>query len=71
MQIPMLIMKVEDMKAKLKDANAELKAALEDTDVFKNVLEATMEDKRYNVTEKMAAAHALKVALKHFTPIKE
>jgi hypothetical protein len=67
----MLILKVDDMKAKLKEVNSELKAALEDTDVFKNVLQATMEDKRYNVTEKMAAAHALKVALKHFTPVDE
>ena len=71
MQIPMLILKVNDAKANLKDLNAELKASLEDTDVFKNVLQATMEDKRYNVTEKMASAHALKVALKHFTPEEE
>ena len=30
-----------------------------------------MEDKRYNVTEKIARVHAHKVALKHFTPPKE
>lgn len=67
----MLIMKVDQTKATLKSLNAELKVALEDTEVYKNVLQSTLEDKRYNVTEKMAAAHALKVSLKHFTPTED
>jgi hypothetical protein len=69
MTISILIAKVAELKSRLKDANAELKVALEETEVFKNVLAASMEDTRYNVTEKIAAAHALKVALKHFTPV--
>jgi hypothetical protein len=39
--------------------------------VYKDILQAAMEDKRYNVTEKIAKVHAIKVALKHFTPPKE
>ena len=66
--IATLIKNVADLKARLKDVNADLKAALEDTVVFRDVLKATMEDTRYNVTEKMARTHALKVALTHFTP---
>jgi hypothetical protein len=68
MQIHTLILKVDEAKARLKELNAELKANLEDTGVYKDVLQATMEDKRYNVTEKMASSHALKVALEHFRP---
>ena len=69
--VELLIEKVADIKGRLKDANAELKTALQDTQVFKDVLEASMEDKRYNVTEKIACSHALKVALKHYTPQKQ
>jgi hypothetical protein len=65
--VELLIEKVNELKARVKDANSELKAALEQTQVFKDIVEAAMEDKRYNVTEKIAHAHALKVALKHFT----
>lgn len=65
--IEMLIEKVNDLKERLKEANSTLKASLEDTQVFKDVFKTSMEDQRYNVTEKIAKAHALKVALKHFT----
>jgi ribosomal protein L25 (general stress protein Ctc) len=68
MHVSVLIQKVNDLKARTKEANSELKSALEDTEVYKDVFAAALEDKRYNVTEKMAQAHALKVALKHFTP---
>jgi hypothetical protein len=69
--IAILIEKVNDLKARTKEANEELKLALEDTQVYKDILQAAMEDKRYNVTEKIAKVHAIKVALKHFTPPKE
>jgi len=69
--IAILIEKVNDLKARTKDANEELKLALEETEVYKDILQAAMEDKRYNVTEKIAKVHAHKVALKHFTPPKE
>ena len=66
--IQMLVEKVNDLKARTKEANAELKASLEQTQVFQDVFKSSMEDKRYNVTEKIAKAHALKVALKHYSP---
>jgi hypothetical protein len=69
--IQMLITKLEELKARTKETNEELKLALEDTDVYRDILQAAMEDKRYNVTEKIARVHAHKVALKHFTPPKE
>ena len=69
--IAILIEKVNDLKARTKETNEELKLALEDTQVYKDILQAAMEDKRYNVTEKIAKVHAIKVALKHFTPPKE
>lgn len=67
----MLIERVNDLKARTKEANAELKAVLEQTQVFQDVFKSSLEDKRYNVTEKIAKAHALKVALKHFSPQEE
>ena len=69
--IQLLIEKVNELKTRTKEANEELKLALEDTQVYKDILQAAMEDKRYNVTEKIARVHAHKVALKHFTPPKE
>jgi hypothetical protein len=69
--VKMLIEKVNELKARTKETNEELKLALEDTQVYKDILQAAMEDKRYNVTEKIAKMHAHKVALKHFTPPKE
>jgi hypothetical protein len=69
--IQILIEKLSELKARTKETNEELKLALEDTDVYRDILQASMEDKRYNVTEKIARVHAHKVALKHFTPPKE
>jgi hypothetical protein len=69
--VQMLIERVNDLKARTKEANNELKAALEQTQVFQDVFKSSLEDKRYNVTEKIAKAHALKVALKHFSPQEE
>jgi len=66
--IQFLIQKLAVLKANTKETNEELKLALEETDVYRDILQASMEDKRYNVTEKIAKVHALKVALKHFTP---
>jgi hypothetical protein len=67
----MLIEKLNELKARTKETNEELKLALEDTDVYRDILQAAMEDKRYNVTEKIAKVHAHTGALKHFTPPKE
>ena len=61
--IQMLIEKLNELKARTKETNEELKLALEDTQVYKDILQAAMEDKRYNVTEKIARVHAHKVAL--------
>lgn len=69
--VQMLIERVNELKARTKEANTELKAALEQTQVFQDVFKSSLEDKRYNVTEKIAKAHALKVALKHFSPQEE
>ena len=66
--VKILIEKVNVLKASTKEATAELKTVLETTQVFQDVLRAAMEDTRYNVTEKMAKAHALKVALKFYSP---
>jgi hypothetical protein len=66
--IQFLIQKLNVLKANTKETNEELKLALEETDVYRDILQASMEDKRYNVTEKIAKVHAHKVALKHFTP---
>lgn len=66
--IKILITKLDELKARTKETNEELKLALEETDVYRDILQASMEDKRYNVTEKIAKVHAHKVALKHFTP---
>jgi hypothetical protein len=66
--IQFLIQKLAVLKTNTKETNEELKLALEETDVYRDILQASMEDKRYNVTEKIAKMHAHKVALKHFTP---
>jgi len=58
-----LIDREDSLKDKLKATRIALKSALIESDVYKAVLEATLEDKDgFKVTEKMAKAHALKVA---------
>lgn len=69
--VKILIEKVNELKSRTKEATAELKTVLETTQVFQDVLRTAMEDTRYNVTEKMAKTHALKVALKFYSPKEE
>ena len=59
--------RVAELKAELKDANADLKEAVEETVMYKAFLTAikeTSEDKR---PEKAAAANAFKIALAMLT----
>jgi hypothetical protein len=61
--IQKLIFREEALKEKMKVIRTALKAALVESDVYKAVLADTMENKEgFKVTEKMAQAHALKVA---------
>jgi hypothetical protein len=61
--IQKLIFREEALKDKMKMVRTALKAALIESDVYKAVLADTMENKDgFKVTEKMAQAHALKVA---------
>ena len=63
--IQKLVERVSNLKADLKEANAELKEALEDTTLFKAILAATLEQstETVKVPEKAASAQALKVTL--------
>ena len=61
--IQKLIDREEALKDKMKMVRMALKAALVESDVYKAVLEDTLQDKDgFKVTEKVAKAHALKVA---------
>jgi len=72
-RIQKLIDKVNALKADLKDANAELKTELEDTNLYKAILNATMEQSTdtVKVPEKAAAAQAFKVTLAVYTKKEE
>jgi len=62
--IQKLIDREESLKDKLKMTRLALKNAVIESDVYKAVLEDTLQAKDgFRVTEKMAKAHALKVAL--------
>jgi hypothetical protein len=41
--IKILITKLDELKARTKETNEELKLALEDTDVYRDILQAAME----------------------------
>ena len=71
--IQKLVDRVSDLKATLKDSNAELKEALEDTPLYKAILAATLEQstETAKVPEKAAAAQALKVTLAVYTKKEE
>jgi hypothetical protein len=72
-RIQKLVDRVNELKADLKDANAELKLELEDTNLYKAILAATMEQSTdvAKVPEKAAAAQALKVTLAVYTKKEE
>jgi len=61
--IQKLIFREDALKEKMKVVRVALKAALLESDIYKAVLEDTMQSKDgFHVTEKVAKAHALKVA---------
>jgi hypothetical protein len=61
--IQKLIDREEALKDKMKMVRMALKAALVESDVYKAVLEDTLQDKDgFKVTEKVAKAYAFKVA---------
>jgi hypothetical protein len=70
--IQKLIDREEMLKDKIKATRIALKAALIESEVYKAVLEATLEEKDgFTVTEKMAKAHALKVARATYENLEE
>lgn len=72
-RIQKLIDRVSALKADLKEANADLKAELEDTNLYKAILNATLEQSTdtVKVPEKAAAAQAFKVTLAVYTKKEE
>ena len=66
-----LIDRVADLKAETKDANAELKEAVEETSMYKAFLTAIKETSSDKMPEKAAAANAFKLALAMLTKKEE
>lgn len=66
-----LIDRVADLKAETKDANAELKEAVEDTPMYKAFLAAIKETMPDKVPDKAAAANAFKLTLTMLTKKEE
>lgn len=68
-EITTLLEQLNALKANVKDCNVELKVKLSETKIYKEVLEATMNQAtaKVKIPEKVAIAHALKVALVSFT----
>jgi len=63
--------RVTDLKADLKEANAELKEAVEETSMYKAFLAAIKETMPDKVPEKTAAANAFKITLAMLTKKEE
>ena len=59
--------RVTDLKAELKDANAELKEAVEATTMYQAFLKAIKETSEDKIPEKAAAANAFKITLAMLT----
>lgn len=62
-----LIDRVADLKAETKDANAELKEAVEETPMYKAFLAAIKETSSDKMPEKAAASNAFKLTLAMLT----
>jgi hypothetical protein len=62
--------RVTDLKADLKEANTELKEAVEETSMYKAFLSA-IKDTTANVPEKVAAGNAFKITLSMLTKKEE
>lgn len=66
-----LIDRVADLKAETKDANAELKEAVEETPMYKAFLAAIKETSSDKMPEKAAASNAFKLTLAMLTKKEE
>lgn len=64
-KITKLVEKVCNLKADLKEANADLKAEITDTPLFKAIMDAILEQSD-KISEKTATAQAFKLALSVF-----
>lgn len=69
--IEKLVTRVSDLKAELKDTNAALKEAIEETALYKAFLDAIKETMPDKVPEKAAAANAYKLTLTMLTKKEE
>jgi len=63
--------RVSDLKADLKEANANLKEAVEETTMYKAFLTAIKETSEDKIPEKAAAANAFKITLAMLTKKEE
>ena len=63
--------RVADLKADLKEANANLKEAVEETNMYKAFLTAIKETSEDKIPEKAAAANAFKITLAMLTKKEE
>ena len=63
--------RVTDLKADLKEANAELKEAVEATTMYQAFLKAIKETSEDKIPEKAAAANAFKITLAMLTKKEE
>jgi len=71
--IEQIIDNVDEIALNLKDARKELTAALEETDIYKKILTATLKQTSNGCTvpDKVAKAHALKVTLSNYKKTKK
>jgi hypothetical protein len=63
--------RVNDLKADLKEANADLKEAVENTAMYKAFLQAIKSTSEDKIPEKAAAANAFKITLAMLTKKEE
>jgi hypothetical protein len=63
--------RVTDLKADLKEANAELKEAVEGTTMYKAFLQAINDTSENKIPEKAASANAFKITLAMLTKKEE
>jgi hypothetical protein len=63
--------RVANLKADLKEANADLKEAVEETAMYKAFLQAIKETSEDKIPEKAAAANAFKITLAMLTKKEE
>lgn len=69
-----LLSTIDKYTEKLKDAKAELKELVEETDMYKSIYNSTVStvgDNGFEVSEKDAAIHAYKITLKNLKKLNE